>query len=92
MPLVILEHGADRGATQRGDSVEHVGRLDTVSGQLIALDVNSQHRQAAGRGGLDVARTVDSHQNALDFACQPSQYFQIRPLNEHGHVALDAGD
>ena len=37
-------------------------------------------------------RAVDRRQDALDFQRELSQLFKVGPVNEHGHVALDAGD
>ncbi len=92
VPLVFLEHGADGRASQRGDRVEHVGGLDAVAGQLIAADLDPQHRQAARGRVLDVVRSVDLRQHPLDLQRQPAQHLEVRPVDEHGHVALDAGD
>ena len=50
VPLVFFEHCADRRAAQRGDLVEHVRRLDSISSELIASDADPQHGQARQSG------------------------------------------
>ena len=55
-PPLALDDLADDLAAQGRDHVEHVGGVDPVAGDPVAVDVDPQERQAAERLGLHVGR------------------------------------
>src|ERR1700730_7550330 len=54
VPLFSVLHGAHRASAERFDKVEYLGRVESVTGDGIAIDDDTQIRLADGLLGLHV--------------------------------------
>jgi hypothetical protein len=79
VPLFPVLHGANRASAERFDEVEHLGRVESVTGDGIAIDDDAQIRLADGLLGLHVggARNARHHARHL-VAITPCSRSSIR--------------